>query len=229
MIKVVDIIHRIVASMRAVNGAITSITELDGISTVTSANTLEVNELVTIGVIEYRVLSADATKFTVTATGLTDTTWSARDPYFEVGHLVEINERLTEKDLDKKLKFQKYPLIVFFTDVTINRGDKFYYGELKGHNISILNDTVETYSTKQRYAENIYPILAPLYDELVNKIQKSNRFNEVYPNLKHVAIERPFWGVTTKYGNKANFVSDPLDAIELTNISLKLKKFNCNT
>ncbi len=226
--KVVDIFSDIVVSMRSVNGTIDNIAESGGISTVTSVNTLVERELVTIGYVQYPILTVSASEFTIKATGLTATTWSARDPYYEIGHPLEVSNLLLEKNKNDKLKYQKYPLIVLFTDVKIKSGEKNVVGILENLNISILGLSQANYSSRQRYESNIKTVLYPLYNTLINKIKSSKYFIGTNPNLKHDLIERPFWGSSSKYGNVKNMFTDPLDALEMSNITMKLTSRNIN-
>ncbi len=48
----------------------------------------------------------------------------------------------------------------------------------------------------------------------------------VNPELDHTEVRRPFWGSTSKYGNVANMFNDPLDGIDMEDISMKLREGN---
>jgi len=217
----VDIFSDIVDSMRA-TGTITNISVTSGTSTITSVNSLTAGEVIRMGSVDYIVLTASSSQFTVSGT-VTASTWAALAPYYEYGHPLEISNILLSRDNNKTLQYQKYPLIALFTDVRIKRGNPLIFGQLERQFISIIGQSDKDYSSKQRYANVIIPILIPLYNTLVKKIQSSAYFTETNPQLSHDYIERPFWGSTSKYGNVKNMFNDPLDSIDMENISLKLR------
>ena len=222
---IVDIFEDIVADMRA-TGTITNLSEASGITTVTSVNSLAASNVVTMDSVDYILLSASATNFTVSGTGITASTWTAKSPYYEYGHPKEISNILLERDGNDTLKYQKYPLIVLYTDIGIDRGYNLSYGEIKNLFISIIGLSNKDYSSRQRYDNVIEPTLYPLYNTLVQKIKQSRYFIGTNPNLKHRLVERPFWGNSSKYGNVANMFNDPLDALELENVSMKIREGN---
>jgi len=223
---IVDIFDSIVDSMRA-TGTITSISVTSGISTIQSVNTLSVNEVVLIGATDYAVISRTASQFTVEGTGITATTWTSRQPYYEYGHPVEIADKLIAKDGQvAPYSYKKYPLIVLFTDVKLNVGNPKLQGIVNDLMMVIINRSDINYSSKDRYTNNIKTILYPLYETLIKKMQSSSYFIGVTPNLKHTLIERPFWGSVSKYGNIKNMFTDPLDALELSKIELKIRNKN---
>jgi len=224
---IVDIFSSIVDSMRE-TGTIDSIAVANGYSTIQSVNTLSENEVVLIGDTDYAATIVTGTQFTVYGTGITATTWSSREPYYEYGHPVEIAGKLTARDSETApYSFKKYPLIALFTDVRIKKGDKFLQGKTDRLMINIIGWSNKDYSSAERYANNIKTVLYPLYEILIKKIQTSNYFAETNPNVKHDLIERPFWGSSSKYGNVGNMFNDPLDALELSNIVVGIKGKQC--
>lgn len=222
----VNVFNDIVASMRA-TGSITDITASGSDSVITSVNSLVAGEVVTMDDVDYIVKSPTSSQFTVSGT-VTASTWAAKAPYYDYGHPQEIANILTSKTGHQTKKYQKYPLIVFYTDVRIKRGDAKFYGKLERQFISIIGQSAEGYSSKQRYDNVITPILYPLYVQLLSKIRTSRYFMGVNPRVNHDLIERPFWGSTSKYGNIENMFNDPLDALEMANISILLREStNC--
>lgn len=223
----VDIFSDIVASMRA-TGTITNKSVASGITTVTSVNTLIVGEVINMDDVNYVVLTASSTLFTVKGTGITASSWTALAPYYDYGHPQEISDKLADKDGHQTKKYQKYPLIAFYTDVRIKHGDAKVYGKLERQFMSIIGQSDKSYSSVQRYANVIIPVLIPLHKALVKKIQSSKYFRGTNPKLDHEEVRRPFWGSTSKYGNVANLFNDPLDGIDMENISMKLTNRNIN-
>jgi len=224
---VVNIFDDIVDSMRAI-GTITALANDGTTTTVTSDNTLVVGEVVTINGTDYVIKSPTTINFQITGVITSATIWAAKAPYYLFGHPIEISNILLEKNKNDTLKYQKYPLVILFTDIKIGRGDSVIYGELINQAISIIGKSQKSYSTMQRYDNNIESILYPLYNTLMNKIKTSNNFIGTNPNISHNLIERPFWGNNQKYGNVGNMFTDPLDALEISNMNLKLRRIKTN-
>ena len=222
----VDIFSDIVASMRA-SGTITLITPSGTDSVITSVNSLVAGEVISMDDVDYIVKSPTSLQFTVSGT-VTASTWTALAPYYEYGHPKEISNILSDKDDNEKKKYQKYPLIAFYTDVRIKHGDAKNYGELKRQFMSIIGQSDKSYSSVQRYENVITPILIPLHKALVKKIQSSKYFTGTNPELNYEEVERPFWGSSSKYGNVANIFNDDLDGIDMENITMKLTNRNTN-
>jgi len=122
---IVDVFNDIVDSMRE-TGTIDSIVVSSGISTIQSLNELSENEVVLIGSTDYSATDVSGSQFSVAGTGITATTWSSREPYYEYGHPMEIGNKLIATDgKNAPYSYKKYPLIVLFTDVRIKKGDKY--------------------------------------------------------------------------------------------------------
>ena len=221
--KIVKIFDEIVEALRE-TGTIDSVVESAGVSTIQSVNTLSEREVVLIDSVEYAATSVSSTQFSVAVTGIVATTWSSKRPYYEYGHPLEISNTLLKRDKQEApYSYNKYPLIVLFTDIEIKKKD-----DVSKLFITILNKSNESYSSEQRYDNNILPILYPLYERLILGIQKSNYFRGTNPNVDQTLRERPFWGSSSKYGNVKNIFNDPLDALEMSNITLKLKNYREN-
>ena len=142
------------------------------------------------------------------------------DVYFMYGHRKEVNQRLLEKSEDKVYKYQKYPLIVlnmpFSEDISSDRVIELSL------NLAVMDYTDTTYISEERYEKVFAPILEPIYELLLDKIENSGEFMNI-GKPEHTRIDRLFWGTE---GGQQTF-SDPLDAIELLNLKLKLLNTKC--
>ena len=148
-------------------------------------------------------------------------------PFFMFGHPVEVSRILNEKTDDSVYKFQKYPLIVLKMDFEEVVGLDIEYPSL---NLAILSFTDSKYTAEQRI-ENIYkPVLAPLYDRLFQELENAGIFFWNEGDLRspdHSRILRPFYGTEGPQGNSKYIFDDPLDAIEIKNLKLRLEEKNC--
>jgi hypothetical protein len=140
------------------------------------------------------------------------------------GHRQEIANRLNMKDKDKLYKFQKYPLFVlrldFPEDVTAD------YVHNVSLNMAILAFTDKNYRAEDRYEYIFKPILMPLYFEFFEALQNSSELMNI-GRIEHTKIDRMYFGVEELSRNTAHIFNDPLDAIELQNLNLKLLDNNC--
>lgn len=146
------------------------------------------------------------------------------EPYYMYGHRLEINQRLQERNSDKKLKYQKYPLIALRLDIPETPSDGYTNFKL---NIVILEMTEVKYNSEERYKHVIKPKLYPLYARFLQEIRRSYmgfRWIGVYP--PHTKIDRPLWGTSTLEGNAKYIFDDPLDGIELIDFEMSMK-LNC--
>lgn len=152
------------------------------------------------------------------------------EPFYMHGHPLEIINILSQKDKHDVHKFNKYPLIALFQDFSETMGEnqatRSAVSDLK---IIIAVNTLQDYTSENRYDNTFRPTLYPLYDLLIKHIERSGWFKNVSPGLaSHTKIDRLYWGHTGLYGNEANIFNDYIDAIEIQNLSLELRlKQNC--
>jgi len=215
--KIVDIFGNIVDNMRA-TGVITNISEANGITTVTSVNSLKINEVITIGDVDYIIKSANSTQFTVEGTGITATVWKAKAPYYDYGHPIEIFKTLTAKDANDTFKYQKYPLIYFLMDFKEKRD--IYNVSVEDLTIIIMTETLDTFNALNRYNNTFVPILHPLYELFLKQLYRSNYVQS--DDYNHTKIDKLYWGKEDYFGNMANIGNDFLDAVVIDGLNLNL-------
>lgn len=149
--------------------------------------------------------------------------------HYQHGHIIEIVDKLAQKDQSRTHKYKKYPLIALLQDFreVITR-DANVYREVN-LNILIVKSTLEVYSAKDRYEKNFKPFLYPIYYELLKELSSSRYILNYSPNrISHTKIDRLFWGKQGAYGNTANIANDKLDAIEIQNLNLKFNREKCH-
>jgi hypothetical protein len=125
------------------------------------------------------------------------------------------------KDKDKVNKFKKYPLVALRLPVV-----EQYDGDVVRFslNITIVAFTDRSYTSEKRMTQVYKPTLYPLYDLFMKSLKDSGLF--MWPNAygmpTHRKVDNMFWGTTgaDTQGNKANILSDPLDAIEIIDLEV---------
>lgn len=223
MIYVVDKIGEVVDAMRKTGGFTVDSTD-NGVYTLSSNNSLKENEWVTISGSNYKIINVTSSGFQIeTSDELEDGNYKSLSPYYMYGHRLEISNRLKEKNQDEIFKYQKYPLIALRLDIPEEINGTVHEVSL---NIAILEFTDRKYIAEERYENVFKPILYPLYENFLEEVEKANFMNLDIPD--HTKIDRPFWGITGSEGNQKHIFDDPLDAIEIVDLKLKLLNIKCN-
>lgn len=220
-----EVIGRIVDSMRD-DGSYTSWSKVGTTYTIVAENELLENEWISLNDSdEFQVTNVLSSAFDIVsdsdppATG----TYKSLEPFFMFGHRREISNRLLMKDKDNVFKYQKYPLFALRLPIIEDVEQDVHDVSL---NIAILEYTSKNYRAQERYDNVITPILVPLYNEFLQKVQDSFELMDLgLPD--HQKVDRPFYGVNELEGNVKYIFNDPLDGIELIDLELKLLNDNC--
>lgn len=149
--------------------------------------------------------------------------------HYQFGHPIEIINTLGEFTKGETSRFDKYPLVAFFLDSTVSRGEVGYYGEQEINMAIIRASKFPTHTADQRDLYNFIPVLTPIYQELLNQIAlRGDLFNiQSAETIPHKYTNRYYWGKEEMYGSKANIFNDWVDAIEINNMRLKININYC--
>lgn len=151
-------------------------------------------------------------------TALTEANFAIRPVYYMYGHPKEIAIRLQELSNSPAEGSKKFPLIILFTDITIDRSLIGFYGSTSLRML-IANFTLPEYTSPQRLEINFKPVLHPIKKELINQIERHGQFTyEDELSFK----ETPMYYYGSQINNE-NIFNDRIDAIELRNIKLNIK------
>lgn len=150
--------------------------------------------------------------------------------YFSYGHYADVIDELKKKDNSISEKDSKYPLVWLVMDYVEkhNPSKLDIQCELPNLQLLIATPTNKDHTIRQRMETNIVPILYPIYDELMLKIANSTYFKETTVNkIQHEKIDRPYWGFSGGVDGsnaQANLFNDYIDAVQIRNLSLNLRK-----
>lgn len=145
-----------------------------------------------------------------------------RTVYYMYGHVKEISSRLQELSNSPTEKNKKFPLIILFTDIQIDKDEPGFYGSARLRML-VANITVPTYISEQRTELNFKPILHPIKEELLNQIGEHEQFT--YPEeLRYKETDMYFYGSQI---NDKNQFNDYIDAIELRDIQVNITNKIC--
>ena len=148
--------------------------------------------------------------------------------HFQFGHPLEIIENLKRLTTATATTDKKYPLIALLTDVEETRdgNQATDYDYEANCSILILTVTNKQYLANDRIEKSFKKILHPIYDSFLNQIGLNQKiYNDYGVNPKHTKIDRLYWGREPIYNQKENLFSDFVDAVELKNFNLKIKKY----
>jgi hypothetical protein len=151
-------------------------------------------------------------------TALTAANFGTTPVYYMYGHPKEIANRLQELTNSPTESHKKFPLIILFTDITIDKSLLGFYGSTSLRML-IANFTLPEYTSVQRTEINFKPILHPIKKELINQIDRHARFT-YEDELTYKETDMYYYGSQI---NDKNIFNDHIDAIELRDIKLNIK------
>jgi len=155
----------------------------------------------------------------VTAASLT----YGKELFFTFGPRKEIIESLISMSKNNTTSLKKYPLIALVGDCPINKSSLNVYGEVTCNFIIATLSDINT-KAEQRNEKNYVSILQPIYRIFVDQIFKSRLFSTAYePTLRHdLNLKFDYAKGRLQFDNAVS--PDIIDAIEITNLKLKIKK-----
>lgn len=149
--------------------------------------------------------------------------------HYQFGHPLEIINTISEFTKGETTRFNKYPLIAFFLDSTVTRGEVGFFGEQE-INMAIIRSCKDPNQTaSQRDEFNFMPVLTPIYLELLEQIAlRGDLFSVQSPEtIIHKYTPHYYWGKQGLFGNEGNIFNDWVDAIEINNMRLKININYC--
>jgi len=153
---------------------------------------------------------------------LTQAGFSPLPIYYMYGHPLEIVKRLQELSNSVTEKDKKFPLIILFTDITVDKSTSGFYGSTNLRML-VANITQPEYISEQRTDLNFKPVLHPIKNELIRQISLHPQFT-FEGELTYKETDMYFYG--SQINNK-NIFNDYIDAIELKDIQLNIKNKIC--
>jgi hypothetical protein len=128
-----------------------------------------------------KILEADSTSFVIKTEYSTANIFKANAPYFDHEKAQREAEILTNKG--KKghtVAWQRFPLVYLEHPYTTDRENNILSYSLP-FNLRLLNNTKSEYYSDDRFDKNYYPILFPIYEDIINAMAESKYFAENDP------------------------------------------------
>lgn len=146
---------------------------------------------------------------------------------YTFGNGLYIKERLDELSKTVRGNNIKFPLIALFCPFREQRNNPDYYTRAKV-NILIATSSNKKWSNEQRVETSFRNILRPIYNSFIEALQEDGRFDISYQeNIPHEYSENYSYGRYGAYTDTGEEVSEPIDAINIINLELKVKLSNC--
>ena len=151
------------------------------------------------------------------------------DVNYMFGNDMYIKEQLdslskSPQSADRKPKF---PLVALFTPVIETRDSADYQMKAKV-NILIACSSRQEWSNEQRLTTSFVNILRPVYECLMSALKSDGRFIINYDGvIPHTYSENYSYGRYGAYTQSGTPLSEPIDAINVGNLEIKIKNINC--
>ena len=143
------------------------------------------------------------------------------------GNAQYIKERLDELSTVPSGNEIKFPLIALFCPFNEQRNSQEYYTKAKVK-VLIACSSSNDWSNEERLKVSFQNILRPIYNRFLEELREDGRFDFGYDgHISHEYSENYSYGRYGAYTDTGEQVSEPIDAINITNLLLTVKQSNC--
>ena len=145
-------------------------------------------------------------------------------------HYVFGNAQYVKDNLDELSKNPhgneiKFPLIALFCPFKEQRNSPDYYTKV---NVLIACSSLKAWSNEERLHTSFQNILRPIYRRFMDALLEERRFEFDYSeHIAHEYSENYSYGRYGAHTGTGEEVSEPIDAINISNLELKVKLPNC--
>ena len=146
---------------------------------------------------------------------------------YTFGNAQYVKDRLDELSKTPSSNVMKFPLIALFCPFNEQRNSPEYYTKAKVR-ILIACASKQQWSNEQRREISFVNILRPIYNRFIKALQEDGRFDFAYDGqVPHEYSENYSYGRYGAYTGTGDAVSETIDAINISNLELKVKPQNC--
>lgn len=171
-----------------------------------------------------------------TSEGLTIAVPDGKDGFVEIknpavnyifGNSQYFKDSLDEQSKTPEGREMKFPVIALSCPVIEDRNDPQYYTKAK-LSIIIGCGTLQQYSNAQRLFTSFKRCLRPVYRRFLQALSEDHRIDIGYEELiRHRYSENYSYGRYGALTPSGERVSEPIDAIDISNLEIKVKLPNC--
>lgn len=148
---------------------------------------------------------------------------------YTFGNAQYVKDRLDELSKTAIGNEMKFPLIALFCPFNEKRNSSDYYTNAKVR-ILIAYSSMKQWSNEQRLETSFQNVLRPIYNKFLEALRNDGRFDVPYDEqIPHEYSENYSYGRYGAFTSTGEEVSEPIDAINISNLELKVKLHNCRT
>lgn len=149
------------------------------------------------------------------------------DINYTFGNAQYVKDKLDELSTTCHGSASKFPLIALFCPFVERRDSPDYYSMAKVR-VLIACATDREFSNEQRCELSFENILRPIYRRFLEALKEDGRFDFGYDTcVEHEYSENYSYGRYGAVTAAGDAVTDPIDAINITNLKLKVKPQTC--
>lgn len=146
---------------------------------------------------------------------------------YTFGNAQYVKDRLDELSKTPEGNAMKFPLIALFCPFTEQRNSLDYHSKAKVR-IIIACQSSKEWSNEQRREISFENILRPIYRSFLNALLKERRLDFGYKRIiAHEYSENYSLGRYGAHTGTGDTVSEPIDAINITNLELTITNKTC--
>lgn len=146
---------------------------------------------------------------------------------YTFGNAQYVKDRLDELSQTPHGNEIKFPLIALFCPFNEQRNSPDYHSKAKVR-ILIACSSRQQWSNEERLELSFKNILRPIYNRFIEELKTDSRLDFGYEDLaRHEYSENYSYGRYGAHTGTGDAVSEPIDAINITNLELTVKNFNC--
>lgn len=140
-----------------------------------------------------------------------------------------VKDKLDEYSKIPSTSGRKFPLVALFCPVTEKRDSSRYYSKVS-LNILIACSSTKNWNNERRLLASFINILRPIYERLIEVIRNDGRFDIEYDGIiPHDYSENYSYGRYGAYTESGEEVSEPIDAINIRSMELKINIEYCRS
>lgn len=146
---------------------------------------------------------------------------------YTFGNARYVKDRLDELSKTPRGNDMKFPMIVLFCPFNEKRNNPDFYTKASVR-LLIAHSTTKEWNNEDRRIYSFECILRPIYRRFIKALHEDGRFDFGYDeHISHEYSENYSYGRYGAHTGTGEAVSEPIDAINITNLELTVKKPNC--
>lgn len=146
---------------------------------------------------------------------------------YTFGNSRYVKDKLDELSKTPQGNEKKFPLIALFCPFQEQRNSAYYFNKATV-NVLIACSTSKEWSNEERLVYSFQNILRPIYNRLLSALMEDGRIDFGYNGIvKHNYSENYSYGRYGAHDGTGDAVSEPIDAINITNLELIVTNQTC--